>query len=36
MEKVNSAEEKQTTKKATLFLIIRNEWDNRVKEVSQK
>jgi hypothetical protein len=36
LEKMNSVEEKQTIKKATLFLIIRNEWGNRVKEVSQK
>jgi len=36
LETMNSVGEKQTIKKTTLFLIIRNEWGNRVKEVSQR
>jgi hypothetical protein len=36
LEKTNSAEKKQTVKRAAFFLIIQNEWGNRVKEVPRK
>jgi hypothetical protein len=36
LEKINPAEEKQAAKRAAFFLIIRNEWGNRVKEVPRK
>jgi len=36
LEKVNPAEEKQIVKRVAFFLIIQNEWGNRVKEVPRK
>jgi len=36
LEKINPAEKKQAVKRAAFFLIIQNEWGNRVKEVLRK
>ena len=36
LEKINPAEKKQTVNRAAFFLIIQNEWGNRVKEAPQK